>query len=69
MMDSVADGESDVLLESAAMPYEMSKSASAEDSGTRDEETGIQDVAVRSDFASSLAFEPFLHPDATGTYS
>lgn len=66
MMDSVADGESDVLLESAAMPYEMSKSASAEDSGTRDEETGIQDVAVRSDFASSLAFEPFLHPDADG---
>lgn len=66
MMDSVADGESDVLLESAAMPYEMSKSASAEDSGTRDEETGIQDLAVRSDFASSLAFEPFLHPDADG---
>lgn len=66
MMDSVADGESDVLLESAAMPYEMSKSASAEDSGTRDEETGVQDVAVRSDFASSLAFEPFLHPDADG---
>lgn len=66
MMDSVADGESDVLLESAAMPYEMSKSASAEDSGTRDEETGIQDVAVRSDFASSLAFEPFLHPDTDG---
>ena len=59
-MALTADAEGDGLAGNVAeTQYLMAKNASAK----VDE---VEDVAVRSDFSSSLAFEPFLRSDADG---
>lgn len=57
--ESVVECEDGILAENAVVPYMMSKVASVD-------EVEVPDVAVRSDFSSTLAFEPFLHSDADG---
>ena len=58
MLNDSALGET--VVESAPMAYERSSDAS--DDALED----VPDVAVRSDFASTLAFEPFLRSDGDG---
>ena len=55
MMDAVLE---ESAVESAPMAYAKSSSNASDD--------GLADVAVRSDFASTLAFEPFLSSDGDG---
>lgn len=44
----------------------MYDTAPALDAGTRNAPLQADDVAVREEFAATLAFRPFLHPDAGG---
>ncbi len=57
--ESRIDSGDGMLCENAVVSYKMSKSAS-------DDEVEVPDVTVRSDFSTTLAFEPFLRSDADG---
>ncbi len=57
--ESRIDSGDGMLCEDAVVSYKMSKSAS-------DDEVEVPDVTVRSDFSTTLAFEPFLRSDADG---
>ena len=57
---SMADSAEELVLEEEALPsMMMAKRESVDD-------VDVQDVPVRSDFSSTLAFEPFLRSDADG---
>ena len=58
-VNSMADSVAGLVLEEAVPSMMMAKRESVDD-------VDVQDVPVRSDFSSTLAFEPFLRSDADG---
>ncbi len=59
-VNSMADSAEELVLEEEAIPSMMMAKREAVD------DVDVQDVPVRSDFSSTLAFEPFLRSDADG---
>ena len=60
-VNSMADSAEELVLEEEALPSMMMAKREAVD------DVDVQNVPVRSDFSSTLAFEPFLRSDADGS--
>ena len=59
--------QEDMLMAEAAPMMAKSAGGVREEAATADEVAGLADVEARSDFASSLTFQPHLRPSADGT--